>query len=98
MLCFRCILLRHLGQMVYQLHFQKYWNIVWKDVKNMVLAILNNNQDSTKLNKTVITLISKSKNLMSPKGFRPISLCNMVMKMVTTLLEKAHLTSYTVCI
>ncbi|XP_058783591.1 uncharacterized protein LOC131658300 [Vicia villosa] len=65
------------------LFFQKYWHIVGEDVKRMVLEILNGDKDPTDMNRTFITLIPKCKNPTSPKDFRPISLCNVVMKLVS---------------
>lgn len=50
---------------------------------NLFLGEFNNNQDPTALNKTHIIMIPKCKNPSTPKDFRPISLYNMVMKLVT---------------
>lgn len=47
------------------------------------MNILNGKQDSGEMNKTFIVLIPKCKNPISPKEFRPINLCNMVMKIVS---------------
>jgi hypothetical protein len=63
--------------------FQKYWNIVGKEIQELVLSILNEGQSPECINKTFIALIPKCKNPSSPKQFRPISLCNVVMKIVT---------------
>lgn len=65
------------------LFFQKYWHFVGQDVKKMVLEVLNNNKDPTELNGNFIALIPKGKNTKTPKDFKPISLCNVVMKLVT---------------
>lgn len=65
------------------LFYQKYWNIVGKDVEELVLKILNDNMSPESLNQTFIVLIPKCKNPISPKDFRPISLCNVVLKIVT---------------
>lgn len=53
------------------------------DVIRYVLDILNNYGDPTPINNTFITLIPKRKNPTTPMDFRPISLCNVVMKAVT---------------
>lgn len=50
---------------------------------NSVQGAFNNNQDPTALNKTRIIMITKCKNSNTPKDFRPISLYNVVMKLVT---------------
>lgn len=63
--------------------FQKYWHNVGNDIKKMVMNIINNNQDNAEINNTYIVLVPKRKNLTSPKDFRPISIYNVVMKMVT---------------
>ncbi|XP_058749287.1 uncharacterized protein LOC131622279 [Vicia villosa] len=63
--------------------FQKFWRIVGSDVYSLVLAILNDGKDPSIINNTFITLIPKCKNPKTPKDFRPISLCNVIMKIVT---------------
>lgn len=52
-----------------------------KDVKDMVLGILNNNQDPTEVNKTFIALSQKGR-IHAPKDFRSIVQCNVIMKPV----------------
>lgn len=49
----------------------------------LALNILINGRDPTDLNNTFVALIPKCINLCSPKNFRPINLCNVVMKVVT---------------
>jgi len=68
------------------LFFQKYWHIVRWEVQDLVLKILNDNEDPHEINKTFLVLIPKGKNPSSPKDFRPISLCNVVMKNVTKVI------------
>lgn len=63
--------------------YQKYWRIVSPEVQEMVLNILNNNASPAEVNKTFLVLIPKGKNPYSPKDYRPISLCNVVMKIIT---------------
>lgn len=65
------------------LFFQKYWHIVGGEVQNYALDVLNNGRSPEDMNKTYIALIPKCKSPSSPKDFRPISLCNVVMKIVT---------------
>ncbi|KAK2422548.1 hypothetical protein QL285_033075 [Trifolium repens] len=65
------------------LFYQKYWNIVGTEVCKLVLDILNNSTSPKSVNNTFIVLIPKCKNPNSPKDFRPISLCNVIMKIVT---------------
>jgi hypothetical protein len=68
------------------LFFQKYWHIVGDEVQNLALNILNQNGQPHDINKTFLVLIPKCKNPSSPKDFRPISLCNVVMKIVTKVI------------
>ncbi|CAJ2652835.1 unnamed protein product [Trifolium pratense] len=68
------------------LFFQKFWHIVGRDVQNLVLEILNNGRSPKDINKTFIALIPKLKNPLAPKDYRPISLCNVVMKIVTKVI------------
>ncbi|CAI8584880.1 unnamed protein product [Vicia faba] len=66
--------------------YQKYWHIGGKEVESLVLDILNNGKSSESLNKIFIYLILKCKTPRNPIEFRPISLCNVVMKIVTKCL------------
>lgn len=68
------------------LFFQKFWHIVGREVQDLVLKFLNNSEDPHEINKIFLVLIPKGKNPSSPKDFRPISLCNVVMKIVTKVI------------
>ncbi|CAJ2638124.1 unnamed protein product [Trifolium pratense] len=70
------------------LFFQKYWHIVGRDVQRLVLQILNNDRSPEDINRTFIALIPKVKSPQAPKDYRPISLCNVVMKIVTKMKKK----------
>ena len=63
--------------------FQKYWVIVGNDVICMVLNVLNSNMSMVEINKTNITLVPKIKNPTKMIDFRPISLCNVVYKLIS---------------
>lgn len=65
------------------LFYQKYWHFVGGDVQHHALVVLNNGKCPKELNKTYITLIPKCNSPTSTMDFRPISLCNVVMKIVT---------------
>lgn len=65
------------------LFFQRYWNLVGEDVVQKVLSILNEGVDPVSINRMFIFLIPKVKVPESPKNLRPISLCNVIMKLVT---------------
>lgn len=65
------------------LFFQKYWDIVGKEASHLVLDVLNSRKDPNDLNRTLITLIPKDKVPENFSQYRPISLCNVIMKLVT---------------
>ncbi|XP_057760805.1 uncharacterized protein LOC130981212 [Arachis stenosperma] len=65
------------------LFYQKMWRIVGNDIIDYVFNILNHEVDPSPINSTHICMIPKIKNPRYAKGFRPISLCNVVFKLVT---------------
>ena len=67
--------------------FQKYWSIVGNNVTDMVINVLNHNIPIPKLNKTNISLIMKINNPKRMTDFRPISLCNVVYKLISKTLD-----------
>ena len=66
--------------------YQKYWDLVSTDVINCVLNALNNGILSNGLNETFICLIPKVKNPQRITDFRPISLCNVLYKIISKVL------------
>ena len=68
--------------------FQKYLGIVGNDVICMVLNVLNSNISMVEINRTNITLVPKIKNPTKITDFRPISLCNVVYKLISKVLAK----------
>ena len=52
----------------------------------MALNVLNSNISMVEINKTNITLVPKIKNLIKMTDFRPISLCNIVYKLISKVL------------
>lgn len=63
--------------------YQKYWKIVGDDVSHIILEILNENRDLTYFNYTYITLVPKLPKSTSHNDFQPISLCNVIIKILT---------------
>jgi hypothetical protein len=68
------------------LFYQRYWPVVGQDVTRGVLSCLNSSQLLTSINHTFITLIPKVKNPERVTEFRPISLCNVIYKLVSKVI------------
>ena len=68
------------------LFFQKYWSIIGTNVSNMVLNVLNSGMSLSDINRTNIALMPKTNNPQRMTEFRPISLCNVVYKLVSKTL------------
>jgi hypothetical protein len=66
--------------------YQKYWHVVGSDVTTAVLSCLNSGSLLKSINHTFITLIPKVKNPEKVTDFRPISLCNVIYKLVSKVL------------
>lgn len=62
--------------------FHKHWKVVGNDVYATVLHILYGNSMTSLLNQTFIPLIPIVKNPDFVDKFRPISLCNILYKLV----------------
>jgi hypothetical protein len=63
--------------------YQHYWDTIGGDVSHTVLNILNNGGSPETLNNTYICLIPKNKHPATPADFRPIALCNVILKIIT---------------
>ncbi|XP_074318329.1 uncharacterized protein LOC141655135 [Silene latifolia] len=68
------------------LFYQTYWSLVGQEVVRAVLAILRGERSPRDINKTNIVLIPKKKAPDKIRDFRPISLCNVVYKLVSKVL------------
>ncbi|XP_040998143.1 uncharacterized protein LOC121244182 [Juglans microcarpa x Juglans regia] len=66
--------------------FQKYWPIIGKSVTNSVLLALNTREFPRRLNHTFITLIPKKTSPSKVANFRPISLCNVLYKLLSKVI------------
>ena len=67
---------------MYPIFYKTYWNIVGGDVIVVVLNALNAGIIPEAINTTFICLIPKIKNLKKVLDFRPISLCNVIYKLI----------------
>lgn len=65
------------------LFFIKFWRLVKGDMIHLVFNVLNNGVSPKPLNYTNIVFIPKKKSPASPHDYRPISLCNIALKLVT---------------
>ena len=66
--------------------FQKYWDVVGNDITCMVLNVLNSDISIADINRTNITLIPRINCPSKMFDFRPISLCNVVYKLVSKVI------------
>ena len=68
------------------LFHQKFWHIVGTDITNTVLDFLNTGVMLPELNYTHIVLIPKVKSPEKMSDFKPISLCNVIYKIISKML------------
>ena len=68
------------------LFFQTYWTDVCMDITQAVLSCLNSSSILKSINNTFITLIPKVNNSNRVSDFRPISLCNVIYKIVSKVI------------
>lgn len=66
--------------------YKKFWSLVGDKVKGEVLAVLNGGDMLIGWNDTVIVLIPKTSPPETLKDIRPISLCNVVYKLISKVL------------
>ena len=67
--------------------YQHYWAIVGKDVTALVQSILSGGSLPPKLNHTHVVLIPKVSKPSRITEFRPISLCNVIYKLLTKVIS-----------
>jgi hypothetical protein len=66
--------------------FQKNWDVMGEDICQAILGTLNSGTIPYFLNSTNIALIPKVKNPTKVTDFRPISLCNVLYKVISKVL------------
>ena len=69
-----------------RIFYKSFWHIVGKDVIEVVLTALNSGIIPESLNITFLALIPKIKDARKVLDFRPISLCNVVYKLIAKVL------------
>ncbi|XP_062094098.1 uncharacterized protein LOC133800152 [Humulus lupulus] len=80
------------------LFFQKFWSSIRCDVVSVCLKVLNENNPLHQLNETLIMLIPKVPKAKKVEEYRPISLCNVVYKIVSKCLVERMKSSLTVAV
>ncbi|XP_075665270.1 uncharacterized protein LOC142634918 [Castanea sativa] len=68
------------------LFYKKFWNKVGGEVSKAVLSVLNSGNIPNKLNHTFLTLIPKIHSPRKVSDFRPISLSNVLYKIIAKVL------------
>ena len=68
------------------LFYQKFWHVMGESITMAVLDCLNSGNMVPDINHTNIVLIPKVKNPEKMSDFRPISLCNVIYKIVSKVL------------
>lgn len=66
--------------------YQTYWHIVSNEIISVVLNLLKNDCFDDEINFKYIVLIPKKKNHMYASNYKPISLCNLIYKIVSKVL------------
>lgn len=66
--------------------YQRFWNIIGNDIVATCLNVISSNVVPDGLNDTLVVLIPKKQSSETINDLRPISLCNVLMKIVTKML------------
>ena len=66
--------------------YQSYWHVVGEDVIAAVLSCLTSGKIPASLNHSYVTLIPKTKSPEKVTEYRPISLCNVIYKLISKVL------------
>ena len=66
--------------------YQSYWHVVGKDISSAVLYCLHSGTLLPSLNHTYVTLIPNTKSPERVTEYRPISLCNIIYKLISKVL------------
>mgnify|MGYP004711329767 CR=1 FL=1 len=66
--------------------FQKFWNVIKKDLTDAISSFFDFGNLLRATNDTIITLIPKVESPTLVSEFRPISLCNVVYRIIAKVL------------
>ena len=66
--------------------YKKYWSIVGQDVIRVVKVFFKRDDHLRSINHTNLVLIPKKRLPTSPKDYRPISLCNVIYKIISKVI------------
>ncbi|WVZ57425.1 hypothetical protein U9M48_007811 [Paspalum notatum var. saurae] len=66
--------------------YKRFWALMGEQIKKEVLAVLNGMNMPQRWNETIIVLIPKVRNPEKLKDLRPISLCNVLYKLISKVL------------
>lgn len=66
--------------------FQNFWDVVKKDLIDTISSFFHSGHLLKAINETIITLIPKVESPISVSQFRPISLCNVVYRIISKIL------------
>lgn len=66
--------------------YQSYWYVVGYEISSTILSFLNNGHFDPRINQANIVMIPKIASPMYPKDFQPISLCNVIYKLIFKVL------------
>ncbi|XP_057440277.1 uncharacterized protein LOC130732189 [Lotus japonicus] len=65
------------------LFYHKFWHIIGEDISQFCLHVLHGSISPGIINRTLLVLIPKVKKPLHANQFRPISLCNVIFKIIT---------------
>ncbi|CAM8952029.1 unnamed protein product [Rhodiola kirilowii] len=68
------------------LFYQRSWNLIKVKVSKQIISMINSGLLEEGVNKTLITLIPKVKDPKTVGDYRPVSLCNVGVKIITKML------------
>ncbi|XP_055961043.1 uncharacterized protein LOC130015280 [Mercurialis annua] len=71
---------------MHALFYSSYWQVIGRDVVRCILEFMRTGVMPANMNHTFITLIPKNDSPESMKDLRPISLCNVIYKLISKVL------------